>query len=136
MKIFIIFAACLFLGLGNLRAQNKIDKHHFPETSVFSDFEELGILKTDFVEIYGYPTFKEMYLNDAQEKVNVYHYIEHLLKKLKSGLRTDNIYIEVRTSFTFVNEELVDQRSEIVVEPLGINQLLQDLTVREDPEED
>ena len=102
MKHFsIVFILLIYCLIAQTQIKNKDD------ISIFSDFEQLGIQKEDFINQFGPPTAKDMAYDDHKNKIETLHYIEFL----NVGL-IDEGKIILLTKFTFRNNELVEQKSE------------------------
>lgn len=125
MKNLLFLSLLVTFFVTDIYAQkNKGTKSIFPECSVFADFEELGMHKVDFVDLFGYPTFKEMFFNQNEDKVNIYHYVEFLEKK--SYLSPYEL-LKVHTTFIFVNDELIRQNSQLISDGFDLGKLLDDI---------
>ena len=94
----LLFASCSttsdFYGYGN---SNK--------TSMFANFDELGMDKDSFLKKFGTPTNKEIYVDDQNNLIEVLYYTE-LLNYDK---------IAVTTKFRFKNGILIEQKNEEMI---------------------
>jgi hypothetical protein len=72
------------------------------QTSMFANFDELGMDKDSFLKKFGTPTNKEIYVDDQNNLIEVLYYTE-LLNYDK---------IAVTTKFRFKNGILIDQKKE------------------------
>ncbi|PLB85211.1 hypothetical protein C0T31_12130 [Dysgonamonadaceae bacterium] len=94
----LLFASCSttsdFYGYGN---SNK--------TSMFANFDELGMDKDSFLKKFGTPTNKEIYVDDQNNLIEVLYYTE-LLNYDK---------IAVTTKFRFKNNILIEQKNEEMI---------------------
>lgn len=94
----VLFASCSttsdFYGYGN---SNK--------TSMFANFDELGMDKDSFLKKFGTPTNKEIYVDDQNNLIEVLYYTE-LLNYDK---------IAVTTKFRFKNNILIEQKNEEMI---------------------
>lgn len=80
--------------------QNVIESKY---SSVFANFNQLGISKEVFIKEFGNPTAKDMSYDQDKNKNEVLYYIENFKKE---GFL-------IITKFTFKNNELVEQKSRI-----------------------
>lgn len=90
-------------------------------SSVFSDFNQLGVKKELFIKKFGNPISKDMSYDQDKNKIEILYYKENLKKE-------DVIII---TEFTFKNEDLIKQKSRIetfVIDRKLMNKISDDLT--------
>lgn len=115
MKKFIFIIISLFFVSSGIIAQKA------KEYSQFVDFEQLGIQKKQFVNQFGKPTSKDMAYDRENNLIETFLYKEDLEKG-------KTIII---TRFTFTNDKLIEQKSEIIsvqIDEKLIEQILSDLT--------
>ena len=90
-------------------------------SSVFANFDELGIKKELFIKKFGDPLCKDMCYDGKGDKIEKLSYKENLKKE-------DVVII---TEFTFKNNELVEQKSLIetfVIDRKMLDKISNDLT--------
>lgn len=90
-------------------------------SSVFANFDELGIKKELFIKKFGDPLSKDMCYDGKGDKIEKLSYKENLKKE-------DVVII---TEFTFKNNELVEQKSLIetfVIDRKMLDKISNDLT--------
>ncbi|ULB33767.1 hypothetical protein [Proteiniphilum propionicum] len=89
-------------------------------SSVFANFDQLGVSKEVFIKKFGNPTAKDMSYDQDKNKNEVLYYIENFKKE--SFL--------IITKFTFKDNKLIEQKSRIKcveIEEL-IKKISEDLT--------
>lgn len=72
------------------------------KTSMFANFDQLGMDKNSFLKKFGTPTNKEIYVDDQNNLIEVLYYTELLNYDM----------IAVTTKFRFKNGILIDQKKE------------------------
>lgn len=96
--IFISIACILFVSCATtMQHDNKIYK----SSSIFSNFNQLGMTKNHFIEKFGAPTNKEMY-NQDNDLIETFYYVELL----------NNEKVIIVTKFSFRNDILFEQKKE------------------------
>jgi hypothetical protein len=112
LSAFVIFSSFIFSQSAMKRKDN---------TSVFADFEQLGIKKELFIEKFGRPISKDMAYDKDSNKVEILYYKEDIGKE-------KTIII---TEFTFKNNKLIEQKSRIetfIIDKKMIDKISNDLT--------
>lgn len=72
------------------------------QTSIFANFDQLGMDKDSFLKKFGTPTSKEIYVDEQNNLIEVLYYTELLNYDM----------IAVTTKFRFKNGILIDQKKE------------------------
>ena len=72
------------------------------QTSIFANFDQLGMDKDSFLKKFGTPTNKEIYVDEQNNLIEVLYYTELLNYDM----------IAVTTKFRFKNGILIDQKKE------------------------
>jgi hypothetical protein len=75
------------------------------KTSMFANFDQLGMDKNSFLKKFGTPTNKEIYVDDQNNLIEVLYYTELL----------NQDWIAVTTKFRFKNGILIEQKKEEII---------------------
>lgn len=101
-KLYLIFAVFIIYG-GVVNAQNEGESKQY--ISIFADFQEIGITKDKFIERFGMPLSKEIFIErEENNPTEILQYIETF----------DKGAIIVVTKFTFKNSKLIQQKGEVI----------------------
>lgn len=106
LLVFVVISSSAF-------TQNVIDSKI---SSVFANFNQLGVSKEIFIKEFGNPIAKDMSYDKDKNKNEVLYYIEKFKKE-------DFLII---TKFTFINNELVEQKS--IIKYVEIEELIKKIS--------
>lgn len=107
----VIFVLISYLGVAQAPSKTQF------KSSQFSTFSEIGISKEAFINQFGPPNAKNMYLDSSKSKVEVLQYYEYLERNKPFISSDDFACVLLITRFTFKDGVLIEQMSELKITP-------------------